>query len=81
MEYVSGIKLRDIFLDNGNWWKLFLKHRNLIRISIIANVLKLLVCRTTFLGYHIYECPKCSHSLPTILDGHDITLKEVEVKE
>ena len=41
MEYVSGngIKLRDIFLDQGNWWKLFLLHRDLIRLSIIINVL------------------------------------------
>ena len=63
MEIVSGIKLRDIFLDNGNWWKLFLKHPNLIRISIISNVIKLLVCRTSFLGYHYYICPKCKKSL------------------
>lgn len=63
MEYVSGIKIRDIFLDNGNWWKLFLKHRELIRISIIINVLKLLVCRTSFLGYHVYSCPDCGKTL------------------
>lgn len=65
MEYVSGngIKLRDIFLDNGNWWKLFLLHRNLIRLSIIINVLKLLVCRTSFLGYHQFVCPTCSRSM------------------
>lgn len=63
MEYVSGIKLRDIFLDNGNWWKLFLKHRNLIRKSIITNVLKLLVCRTSFLGYHYFICEKCGKSI------------------
>ena len=58
MQYVTstGIKLKDIFLDNGNWWKLFLKHRNLIRKSIIINVLKLLVCRTAFLGYHFFVC-------------------------
>ncbi|MDA3856042.1 MAG: hydrogenase/urease maturation nickel metallochaperone HypA [Candidatus Woesearchaeota archaeon] len=30
---------------------------------------------------NIYECPKCAQSLPTILDGKDITLKEVEVDE
>ncbi|GAB61353.1 hypothetical protein KSU1_C0769 [Candidatus Jettenia caeni] len=61
MEYVStrGIKLRDIFLDKGNWWKLFLKHRDLIRLSIILNVLKLLVCKTSFLGYHQFICPTC----------------------
>ena len=63
MEYVSGIKLRDIFLSNGNWWKLFIKHRDLIRISIIVNVLKLLVCRTSFLGYHVFICPKCHRSI------------------
>ena len=65
VEYVSsnGIKLRTIFLDNGNWLKLFLKHRDLIRLSIIVNVLKLLVCRTSFLGYHHFVCPTCSKSI------------------
>lgn len=63
MEYVSGIKLRNIFLDNGNWWKLFIKHRDLIRTSIIINVLKLLVCRTSFLGFHVFICPKCYRSI------------------
>lgn len=62
MEYVSGIKIRDIILHNGNWWKLFLKHRNLIRTSIITNVLKLLVCRTSFLGYHTFTCNKCGYT-------------------
>ncbi len=28
---------------------------------------------------NIYECPECSKSLPKILDGHDIILKEVEI--
>ncbi len=63
MEYVSGIKLRDIFLNNGDWWKFFLKHWRLIRISIIINVLKLLVCRTSFIGYHVFVCPKCGNSI------------------
>ncbi len=63
MEYVSGIKIRDILLDNGNWWKFFLKHRHLIRISIIINVLKLLVCRTSFLGYHLFSCPHCGKNI------------------
>lgn len=64
MEHVTScnIKLRDIFLDNGNWWKLFLQYRQLIRISIIVNVLKLLVCRTHWLGFHLFSCPKCGHS-------------------
>lgn len=63
MEYVSGIKLRNIFLDNGNWWKLFLKYRHLMRMSIIVNVLKLLVCRTAFLGFHVFSCVGCGKSL------------------
>lgn len=63
MEFVSGVKIRDILLDNGNWWKFFLQHRHLIRISIITNVLKLLVCRTSFLGYHYFVCPQCNKSL------------------
>ncbi|MGA2091010.1 MAG: IS91 family transposase [Endomicrobiales bacterium] len=62
MEFVSGkVKLRDIFLHDGNWWKLFIKHRALIRTAIIINVLKLLACRTSFLGYHIYKCLTCGH--------------------
>lgn len=63
MEFVSSIRLRDIFLDNGNWYKLFLKYHKLIRIGIIINVLKILVCRTSFLGYHHYICPKCKKSI------------------
>ena len=63
MEYVSGIKLRDIFLSNGNWWKLFIKHCDLVRVSIIINALKLLTCRTSFLGYHVFICPKCHRGI------------------
>lgn len=60
MEYLSGtIKLRDIFLDNGNWWRLFLKRRHLIRIAIIINVVKMLTCRTSALGFHRFFCPSC----------------------
>jgi hypothetical protein len=64
MEFVSGsIKLRDIFLDNGNWWRFFLAHRNLIRKAILINVLKMLVCRTSFLGWHVFVCPTCRRSV------------------
>lgn len=63
MEIVTGIKIKDILLDNGNWWKLYLKHHNLIRISIVTNVLKVLTCKTGFLGYHLYACPKCNKTI------------------
>lgn len=59
MEIVSGIKLRDILLDNGNWWKFFIKNRALIRLSIIVNVLKVLTCRTSLLGWSLFQCRKC----------------------
>ena len=65
MEYVTGIKLRNIFLDNGNWWKLFLKHRDIIRTIIVINVLKVLICRTKILGYCIYVCPNCGKTIKT----------------
>jgi hypothetical protein len=63
MEFVSGLKLRDILLDNGNWWKFFLKNHHLIRLSIIVNVLKVLVCRTSFLGFSLFECSKCGKTI------------------
>ena len=60
MEHLSGtITIREIFLDNGNWWKLFLQKRHLIRPAIIANVIKLLVCRTPALGFHRFFCRFC----------------------
>ena len=64
MEFVSGqIKIRDIFIDNGNWWRFWLAHPKMIRPSIVINVLKMLVCRTSFLGYHSFVCPHCLHSI------------------
>lgn len=61
MEFVSGqIKLRDIFLDNGNWWRFAVANRRQLRVSIIVNVLKMLVCRTPALGYHVFVCKLCS---------------------
>jgi hypothetical protein len=64
MEYISGyFKLKDIFLDNGNWWKLFVKYRQFITPNIIINVLKMLVCGTRILGSSIFECLNCGHTL------------------
>ena len=64
METLSGkITLREIFLDNGNWWKFWVKNKALIRVAIIVNVLKLILCRTPLLGHHYYECPNCGHGM------------------
>lgn len=64
MEHLSGqIKLKTIFLDKGNWWKFFLKNRHLIRLSIIINLLKLFICKTSILGFHSFICPHCKTEL------------------
>ena len=64
METLSGkITLREIFLDNGNWWKFWVKNKALIRVAIIVNVLKLILCRTPLLGHHYYECSNCGHGM------------------
>lgn len=59
MEVIKGHKLRDIFLDNHHWWQFFLTYTSLIREDIITNVIKLITCRTTFLGYRNYQCSSC----------------------
>ena len=60
MEFVSGkIKLRTIFLHRLNWLRFFLRYRSSIRKAIVINVLKLLICRTKYLGYQLYKCCTC----------------------
>lgn len=60
MEYVSGkVKLRDILLDNGNWWKFYCKNCHLLRPAIIFNIIKVLSCRTGLLGFHSFKCEPC----------------------
>lgn len=62
MEILRGIKIRDIFLDNQNWWRFYLIHEPLIRDSIIENVCKVLSCGTKHLGFHKYTCPTCNET-------------------
>jgi hypothetical protein len=59
MEFVSGITIKKILLHNGNWWKFFAKYRTLIRISILVNVVKVLMCRTEHMGFIQYACQHC----------------------
>ena len=56
----GNITLKHIFLDNGNWWKFFLKYSPIIRFAIVKNVLKMLGCRTPTLGYRLFRCTTCS---------------------
>lgn len=61
MEIVSGRKIRNIFLDNDNWYNFYNKFKHLIRDSIVENVVKIIVCCTAALGFHLMECPKCGN--------------------
>lgn len=62
METIRGIKIRNILLDNNNWWNFYNKYSHLIRDSIVINVCKLLACGTAFFGFHNYICPTCGNS-------------------
>ena len=61
MEVVSGISIRDIFLDKKNWHNFFCDNEDNLRIAITDNVLKMLSCRTHLMGYHKYVCPECKN--------------------
>ena len=58
MEYITGhISLRDIFLL---YWDLYLSwYVGEIRKVVKENVEKLIKCRTSALGFHLYQCKKC----------------------
>jgi len=63
MEIVTGISFKQIFIDNGNWWKFFIKYpKEAFREAIIVNVVKMLICKTPLLGFHRYLCSKCHFS-------------------
>ena len=59
MEYIKGsITLQAILL---NYWGAYCAwNQKAIRASVYENVRKILKCRTAQLGYHLYQCPKCS---------------------
>lgn len=59
MEFVSGLTIKRIFLDNGNWWKFFIKNKALLRPAIVINVIKILACRTKLLGFASFICTQC----------------------
>ena len=59
MEYITGvITLQAIFLHNWAYYCGW--HEGAIRTVVYENVRKILKCRTPQLGYHLYQCPKCS---------------------
>jgi len=59
MEYITGvITLQAIFLSH--WAAYCAWCEDEIRDTVYENVQKILKCRTPQLGYHMYQCPKCS---------------------
>ena len=60
MEVIRSRKIKEIFLDNGNWLQVFLRYKDLIRDDIIINVIKFIACGTPYLGCHVYQCPNCT---------------------
>jgi hypothetical protein len=63
MEIITGISLVSIFLDNNNWWRFFLIHQKNLRLAIIINVVKMLSCRSSLMGFRQFTCPHCEHSI------------------
>ena len=63
MEIVTGLSLTFIFTHNNNWWRFFIRHHKLIRLSILINVIKMLACRSEILGFQQFICPKCRHTI------------------
>ena len=60
VEYITGkITLREIFLLH--WASYMTWYTSKIRDVVIENVNKILKCRTPLLGYHMYQCRKCSN--------------------
>lgn len=57
LEAMRGGTLRTIFLDH--WDDFFKQTSNKPRQDIIETVIKMLVCRTAFLGYQLYVCNAC----------------------
>ncbi len=62
LEYLSGkIRVRDILLDNNNWFLFWLKYAHLIRFAIILNVIKVLACKSSAMGFQSFRCQCCGY--------------------
>lgn len=57
--------VKQILLENGNWWRFFLFNGNRIRNGIVRAITKLLGCGTKFMGYAKYKCSNkdCDHTV------------------
>jgi len=59
------LSIKQIFLDNQNWWRFYQQHHNQLRPAITIAIVKLLSCRHTIRGYQQYRCSNstCTHTL------------------
>jgi Putative transposase/Transposase zinc-binding domain len=57
------ISIKQILLNNENWWNFYQKHQNTIRPGIVRAVVSLLSCKHILRGYHTYCCTNenCPH--------------------
>jgi hypothetical protein len=59
MEYIIGVTtLQAIFTIH--WVAYCTWYKGVIRPTVYENIKKILACRTPQLGYHLYQCPRCS---------------------
>ena len=57
--------VKQILLENKNWWEFYKKYQSRIRIGIVSTITKLLSCKTKFRGYQKYICSNkdCSNTV------------------
>lgn len=55
--------IKKLFLSGQAWWNYYNKHKEHIRPAVIENVIKLLSCGLTVIGYAKHECSNrsCGH--------------------
>ncbi len=55
--------MKELFLRGRRWWRFFQKYRHRMRPAILDNVIRMLSCGLSILGYASYQCsdPGCSH--------------------
>lgn len=56
--------LKSILQHNGNWWAFYKKHKDIIRVAILVNIINWLSCGLTVRGYQEFRCsnPNCTHT-------------------
>lgn len=56
----SRITIAEILRTNNNWLRYIAWKKGEVRACVIRQVWRMLVCRTCFLGLHLYQCFHCA---------------------